>query len=291
MKKVTGKRISAAIITAIILTILFLAAACNQNNGESNSSNNGNNGDGGTVNENGGTDENADETDIGGNPEQQESGQDNGRILSEAPVRDLEGYEYRILSRGESYALWQGTDADAEEETGDPINDAVYKRNRTIEEKYNIIIVNKPSSDLTSSAKKAISSGGDEYDIMMGPLSNNFANTLSQSGMLTDLKNVPYIDLPKPWYDQKANEQLTISNKLYVTISDIGKVDKDATWSYLFNKKLISGLSLENPYQLVRDGKWTIDKMLEMCKGVSRDLNGDGIMGIEDQYGYGGGNI
>jgi hypothetical protein len=161
-------------------------------------------------------------------------------------------------------------------------------RNRIIEERYNITIVNKPSSDVTSSAKKAITSDSDEYDIMMGPLSNNFADNLSQGGMLADLKNIPYIDLAKPWYDQKANEQLSIANKLYVTISDIGKIDKDATWSYLFNKKLIADLSLESPYQLVNGGKWTIDKLLEMCKGVSRDLNGDGIMGVEDQYGYAG---
>ena len=278
---INRKKTAVLIIALIIALILPLISACSQNNAGS-----GGNNSGAADPENaaGGNQENQDDQE----KDKQENAQDIQRILSEAPVKDFGGYEYRILSRGESYSLWEGTDADAEEQNGDPINDAVYTRNRTIEEKYNIKIVNKPTSDLTSSARKAITSGSDEYDIMMGPLSNSFADTLSQGGMLADLKNISYIDLIKPWYDQNANSQLSIGGKLYVTISDIGKVDKDATWSYLFNKKLITDLALEDPYQLVRDSKWTIDKMLEMCKNVSRDLDGDGMMGMDDQYGYAG---
>ena len=219
---------------------------------------------------------------------EKEKDEEISRISSAAPVKDFEGYNYRILSRDASYALWEGTDADAEEQNGDLVNDAVYIRNRIIEERYNINIINKASPDLTSSAKKAISSGSDEYDIMMGPLSNNFADVLSQGGMLADMKNIPYLDLDKAWYDRNANEQLSIAGKLYVTISDIGKIDKDATWSYLFNKKLISDLALSDPYQLVKSGEWTIDKMLELSRGVSQDLDGDGKMGMDDRYGYAG---
>ena len=221
------------------------------------------------------------------NQGEQEEATSETRVLSEAPEKDFEGYEYRILSRGESYALWEGVDAYSEEENGDPINDSVYLRNRIIEDRYNIRIANKPSSDILPSAKKAIAANTDEYDILMGAL-NGFAETLSMEGMLANLKNVPYLDLEKPWYDQKANEQLAIANKLYVTISDIGIVDKNATWSYLFNKRLVQDFSLEDPYKLVRDGSWTIDKMLEMCKDVSRDVDGDGIMGMNDMYGYAG---
>ena len=257
------------IIMAIIAGILLSAVAC------------GNSQEAGNAN---GSNEPANEN---SQAAQEEETPSELRPQSEAPEKDFEGYEYRILSRGESYSLWEGVDAYAEEENGDPINDSVYLRNRIIEDKYNIKIVNKPSSDMLSSAKKAISASSDEYDILMGAL-NGFAGTLSMEGMLANLKNIPYLDLPKPWYDQKANEQLTIANKLYVTMSDIGIVDKNATWSYLFNKKLVQDLSLEDPYKLVREGKWTIDKMLEMCKDVSKDINGDGIMGMDDMYGYAG---
>ena len=232
-----------------------------------------------------------DKSDTAGKPENAagQSAEMTGGDLpqEEFPVWDFGNYSYRVLSRDESNGRWCPGDIAVEEENGDPLNDAAYKRNSVIEDKYNIKIIKKMSANMINDAKKSISSGGDDYDIMMGGLSG-FAEILAQGGMLADLKNVPYIDLDKAWYDQKANEQLTIANKLYVTMSDISTIARDATWVYLFNKSILSDLGLENPYQLVRGGKWTIDKMLEMCKDVSRDLDGDGKMGREDLYGYAG---
>ena len=266
------KKRTIAMLFMLIFALILLMACSQKNDSQSDK----NNGEANYAKPDG---------DDGGGENQRETA--DARIVSEAPVKDFEGYNYRILSKDAAYTLWEGRDADTREENGDLINDAVYTRNRVIEEKFNINIVRVESSDLLASAKKAIASGSDEYDIMMGSL-RNFADTLSQGGMLADMKNIPYLDLEKPWYDQKANEQLSIARKLYVTISDIGIGDKDATWSYLFNKKLIKDLSLDDPYKLVREGKWTIDSMLALCKDVSRDLNGDGKMDPEDMYGYAG---
>ena len=261
------KKIFAVIIIA---AMLFLMIACSQDEAGSNN------------------DENANPANQENQNQQEQDEPTDTRILSDAPVTDFEGYEYRILSRGPGYTLWEGIDADAEEITGEPINDAVYNRNRTIEERFNISIVNRSSDDIPGSARNAIMANSDEYDIMMGPLAGGFADVLSQGGMLADMKNIPYLDLDKPWYDQNANAQLSIGGKLYVTISDIGIIDNQATWSYLFNKRLIADLSLDDPYKLVREGKWTIDKMLEMARDVAQDLTGDGTMGIHDRYGYAG---
>jgi len=43
---------------------------------------------------------------------------------------------------------------------------------------------------------------------------------------------------------------------------------------------------MEDPYVLVKDGKWTIDKIIDMSKEISHDINGDGIMDEYDMYGY-----
>ncbi|MBQ7981980.1 MAG: hypothetical protein IJ302_00280, partial [Clostridia bacterium] len=43
-----------------------------------------------------------------------------------------------------------------------------------------------------------------------------------------------------------------------------------------FNQKLLNDFNLENPYELVRNGGWTFDKLIEMTNTVSADLNGDG---------------
>lgn len=41
-----------------------------------------------------------------------------------------------------------------------------------------------------------------------------------------------------------------------------------------------------HPYDIVRSGKWTIDKMFTMVKGTYKDLNGDGVKGPEDALGF-----
>ncbi|MCL2815167.1 MAG: hypothetical protein FWD23_11260 [Oscillospiraceae bacterium] len=208
------------------------------------------------------------------------------RIFSDAPVQDHGGAEYRIIGRlaVTSNRHWDARDLYAEEESGDIIEDAVFRRNKTIEEKFNIKITRIEADPPTSLARRAIQAGTNDYDIIYDAIVQT--KDLMTAGLGLDLKNVPHIDLGKPWYDQNANRQLSIGNKLYTTFSDFTILDKDCTWVYLFNKQLLADLALEDPYQLVREGKWTIDKLYDMCKDASRDLDGDGVMGNWDQYGY-----
>jgi len=50
----------------------------------------------------------------------------------------------------------------------------------------------------------------------------------------------------------------------------------------IFNKDLMAKLGMDLPYQSVKDGKWTFDKLYEMTKGVEVDVNGDGKMEYQD---------
>ena len=207
------------------------------------------------------------------------------RIYPDLPESDFGGYEFRVLSRGPDYNVhWFARDIYAEEENGDPINDAVYKRNKSIEEKYNVKIVNFPENgDLASRASKSIKANDDAYDLVCHGLSQ--VNALMSDGYFFDLSSFPYIDLTKPWWDQKATEQLTINGKLFATVGNYLITDKDATWIIMFNKQVLKDNSLDDPYQLVNNGGWTMDKMLEMMKAVAKDLNGDGKMDDDDQWG------
>ena len=205
--------------------------------------------------------------------------------LPDVPDSDFGGYKFNIYSKGPVFNEWASQDIGAAEETGEPINDAVYRRNRYIEGKYNVEIVEVPSAngDMVAAVKKAVSAGDDIYDAAVPNMYNQA--TLAAGGNLTDLKLVPYLDLSKRWWDQKANIDLTINNKLFFTVGDLFIMDNDATWLVIFNKELIKNLALEDPYDIVRNGKWSFDKLLDMCKGVSKDLNGDGVMDRNDFYG------
>lgn len=255
----------------LILCLVFLAASCGEKSGA-------------------GTKESAEQTaqNPGGSENAPEDVTGPSRIFSEAPVNDYGGYNLRILSREAETAdhHWEAKEIVAEEETGDAINDAVYKRNTAISERYNIQMTRVANADPAALARKAVTAGSDEYDLIFASIQSTVG--IAQNGCLVDLKEAACIDLSKPWYDQNANAGLSIAGKLYTTFCDFTIMDKDATWVYLFNKKLIQDLGLGDPYQLVNEGKWTIDAMVEMCKGASKDLNGDGIITWEDQFGWQG---
>ena len=61
------------------------------------------------------------------------------------------GWEFIVNVRGENTGngFFACTDFQAEDMTGEPINDAVYERNRLIEDRYNCQIVQKYAISLT----------------------------------------------------------------------------------------------------------------------------------------------
>jgi hypothetical protein len=44
-------------------------------------------------------------------------------------------------------------------------------------------------------------------------------------------------------------------------------------------------IGIDYPYQYVYDGTWTIDKLMEITKGINKDLDGNGVMDQYDQWG------
>ena len=230
---------------------------------------------------------NSNENDSSGSGEDAESATEdpNARPQYDLPVQDFGGTEFKFISRSyASNAHWWNLDIAVEEENGDAINDAVYTRNKIIEEKYNVTITNVHSDNVQSDTSKTVKAGDPAYDVVVVGL-NGGQEALSTQGMLYDLKTMPHIDLTKPWWDQRAIEELPINGRLFATSSDLTIRDKDATIIFMFSKKLLQDHGLEDVYQLVLSGKWTFDKMHEMMKATAKDLNGDGVINDEDVIG------
>jgi len=203
---------------------------------------------------------------------------------------DFGGYVFRVLNRtttSPDSIDWIPRDVYAEEMNGETINDAVYQRNLYLEDKYNFKIsqIFWDSAEITKYIAKIIQAGDDLFDVTYP----NFANApvLAQEGLFVNLHTIPNLDLSQPWWDQRANASLSIGGKLYFTSGDSAMVNKDACPAILFNKKLLAENELENPYILVQNNQWTINKLYDMCKGVAKDLNGDSKMNYtDDRYGF-----
>ncbi len=173
------------------------------------------------------------------------------------------------------------------EENGDPLNDAIYQRNLAVSETLNINIECYPYESFDRSISdftKLIMAGEDLIDISLSH-SWGMPNLLG-TGALVDLLTLPNVDFSHSWRDQKSGDELLLGDKMYSITGDISLQINYAPIVYYFNKEIVNQLSLEDPYSLVRDGKWTIDQVKKMSSEAAADLNGDGEMTeTEDQYG------
>ena len=174
----------------------------------------------------------------------------------------------------------------SEGETGEIVNDAVFRRNTLIESRFDIIIKSVLCSrdNVAPQAEKSVLADDKSYDVF----DINVVTTakLLSGKMLVDIRTIPYVELFQPWWDQKAEEAFSVVNKLFLAINSANLTAIHHNWSIVFNKAVIENNGLETPYQFVRDGKWTLDKMYSMIKDSHpRDLNGDGVMDEYDMWG------
>ncbi len=210
-------------------------------------------------------------------------------LQPDIPSLDFGGETFTCLTSGEgddNGADWVTYDVWVESLTGDAINDAVYNRNAYLMETYNISLAEIQSSGTTlSQTKKDVQSGSGEYDLVFTNITAGC--NLAQDGNCLSLYTLPYIDLSKPWWDQKAVKDLSLLDNLYFATGDITVIDNDATWVLMFNKEMHKNHGLDNIYDLVRENKWYFDTFYEMFEIASVDTNGDGKMyGPDDTFSF-----
>ena len=209
-----------------------------------------------------------------------------GEALGVPETADYGGAAFNILSAG-SVAY---NDFDFDEESSLALDNAQYKRRRLVEENYKVEIHEDIKQAYSSGGgpgymaiNQSVNSGDCTYDLAL--IAGYDVSVLAYSGFLYDLNSVPGIDLSKSWWDQKANESLSVRDVMFFTTGDITCSDNDATFCLMFNKQLVKNYDLENPYQLVEDGNWTLDTFGALCKTVTEDLTQDGQMDENDRFG------
>ena len=205
-------------------------------------------------------------------------------IFEILPERDFEGDTFTIyIPPNPDSPVDKGTFV--EDMTGESFNDVVFERNRKVEEQYNVKIaaVYGNSWDSTyGDLKKNVLANETIIYVYFTHVMSGLGSMISE-GLLMEWTNVPHINFDNLWWNQSVSENLSIANKLYYTSS---AVSIDGPLVLLFNKEMADAYSIENPYELVRTGKWTIEKLGELSKAVSLDLNGDGEYKMEDdQFG------
>ena len=171
-------------------------------------------------------------------------------------------------------------------QSGDIVSEAVYERTRLAEEKLNISIVSEHIlyEEINTMLTNATASGSADFEALCGRLTNISSSSLG--GNLYDVKKLDTLDLTNSWWDQKVNDAMTLGGKQYIFSGDMNYYDDYAITCMVFNKRLFTNYQLEEPYQTVREGKWTMDALSTLINDTANDINGDGVMDENDFYGF-----
>lgn len=212
-------------------------------------------------------------------------------LIYNKPDVDFGGAEFTFMDYDTEEYFWQAatySDINTDGENGEPINDAQYKRNLQVEEELNITLKTHPVSGVSRSnnaeLRKYVLAGEDAFDAAF-VFGTDVKNVLTEEKMLIDFYIINTMNTSSPWWDSNAVDSLTVGRELKVITGDISIFTSFAPMLLYFNKEVAADYNIDGLYNLVREGKWTHEKMLEYCNLVSANVNGDDIMDENDNYG------
>lgn len=210
---------------------------------------------------------------------------DESTKVSDIEVIDWGGMEYRILGKDHasydiftSFEVWREGDIPE-----DVVGKAVWERNQDMAQNYGINVVGYLRQDCNGAAALALSSGDDLYDLML--LSPEAFNPFAMKGQLCDIYSLPYINTAHEAWMPYSNEQLTMGDRLYYTTNKFLIQDKNRYWGMFYNRDMARGLNLGHFEDFVFDDTWTIDKVIELAKKGTYELDGQQGLGKRDNWG------
>ena len=186
------------------------------------------------------------------------------------------GDEITIISRYREG--WTSGEIAVPELMGEDVNDAVYERNKAVEERLSVKIVsieenNNDPGVVTNKVATAVKAGTHEYDIMAAAC--YMAVDESLNGTFADLRKTEYLDFEKPWWSQGFNEVVEYHGAQYAVTGSMLLSMYRFAFVTVFNKDLFTNAKQPFLYEYVENGTWTLDKQIELVPLFHQD-NGNG---------------
>lgn len=188
------------------------------------------------------------------------------------PEANLGGRTLSVLNIDSYWGMH--IDLDVEETTGEALNDAIYDRNRLVEEKFNFLlhddkfVSNNNLGATTDAAKKEIQSGEDTHAVLY--IRDDNLMNFHMENLLQDLSTLPQLHLDEAWWDANYNSVAQIGDSILGAAGDAHLMGYDSSWCVFFNEDILKNNGLDMPYDLAREGKWTFDKLNEYANAVAQ---------------------
>ena len=177
---------------------------------------------------------------------------------------------------------------------GDSVNAAIFERNNQVMRTLGLseILWNeqKASSGSETAFLKYVETVAQNGDVPIDVVAAYARSTAlcAQKGYLAPInfyKN--HIDLTHTWYPQSLLDEITIGGNVYFLSGDISTNLLFVTYGCVFNKDILTdiGVDYNYLYELVDDGKWTLDEMFKLTGDYYHDEDGDGKKTAKDAIG------
>lgn len=205
-------------------------------------------------------------------------------IADSLPEANMDGWAFRMTVFGNEERIAQTY---VDELTGNVINDAVYNKILTVEERFNVDVQLSEQSggaDDVTLLKNSITAGDDSCELAQGH-DISMANASLQA-MFLNVYDIPHLDFEKPWWPAATTESMTVQGQMYMMFNNISYNNLAQTRVMFFNKTMMTDLNFDYPYESVYEGTWTLDRLLSLSEGAYIDSNGNGEQDDDDTYGF-----
>ena len=212
-----------------------------------------------------------------------------GVISDGVPDIEMDGFVFSVYHNNPTQMTWTNLTLDVSESNGEALNDAIYDRNRAVEERFGCKIEVTEFDGFqigASEIEREVMAGDSNYDLWM-PRDYNVASSIPYLRPLNDL---PYVNLDADWWFPKASSVFRFNDKQYGATSYFSLSQVSRAAGFDFNKDIYETIGAEKtPYEYVRDNEWTLDTFAKVARLGYSDLNGNGQIDKDDRFGIGSG--
>ena len=192
---------------------------------------------------------------------------------------------FKIVGQGDGDG-WKADDVLCpEEDSDDVLESAKYTRYKNVEDKLGITIDTYLNTTIYNTVQASVQSNDKNFDLVFMTVDN--ASNAAISDLLYNINDIDTIKTESPWYDQGYISGMSIGDDIYSLVTSMGIFDTYIMYILMYNKRLIQTYGLEDPYQMVKENRWTYDNFVTMLEGISTD-NGNSVWGPEDTYAFAG---
>ncbi len=170
------------------------------------------------------------------------------------------------------------------------VSDAVYERNVAVESMLEVVLNYCEAKDTITDMSQDIQSGSGDYPIVVN--ATHAAVVPAIEGKYINLNDLDNIDTTKHYWTQGYNDMATFTNDniQFLASGPIALSMFRYMFLTLYNKTLFDEYHIEDLYETVKNGDWTLDYQYAIAKDHYYDADGDQKYSEGDFYGFVTGN-